>query len=71
VSRSLPLSKSPPETTGVLPALLTINNGLLPAGPAQGIISACLQPGVVQPPAAGSLDDRPYYANVQNLVNFY
>lgn len=59
------------DITGVFAQIVTINDALLPAGSAQGIIEACLQPGVIAPPAAYEIDDRTYYDQVQNLTDFY
>ncbi len=59
------------QMNGVLPALIAIDDALMSVGSAQGIISACLQPEIVTPPVAGSIDDRSYYKTVQNMVHFY
>ncbi len=56
---------------GVFAQIAAINDALLPAGSAQGIIQACLQPSVIAPPAAYSIDDRTYYDKVANLTNFW
>ena len=59
------------DVTGVGPALHAISNALLPSGPAQGIIRACLQPGVIPPPAPGTFGDTGYYDHVANLIDYY
>ncbi len=58
-------------TSGVFAQIAAINDALLPAGSAQGILQACLQPGVIAPPAPWTIDDQPYYDQVQNLTNFW
>ncbi len=58
-------------TTGILNALNQINQALINVGSSQGIIAACLAPGVLPSPTAGTFDDSPYYEQVANLLNYY
>ncbi len=59
------------NTNGVLNAIVTISDLLLNAGTSQGILAACLQPGVLKPPASGKIGDTAYYNQVANLVDYY
>ncbi len=59
------------DLTGIPPALHAISNALMPAGSAQGIITACLQPGVIHRPANDTFGDVAYYDQVANLIDFY
>jgi len=62
------LEGSDPDSSVTL-QMSTINDALLDAGTAQGIISACL--GTLAGPTDGTVGDTDYYDAVQNLTMFY
>jgi hypothetical protein len=56
-------------TTGVLADLETINDGLLPAGNSDGVLTACIE--AMTGPTAGTAGDTDYYDDVSNLTMFF
>jgi hypothetical protein len=55
--------------TGVLNDLETINDALLPAGNAGGVINSCVE--ALTAPTSGTTGDTDYYEDVSNLMMFF